>query len=212
MATAADICNRALSRVGHTEFIDSLDERTEAGRVCALNYPLTLAAVLAAFPWRFATRRAELAQLVDGERNGWAYAFVLPSDCVRAGPIWNGLDPLTSAIDLAAWEEWQGYAGQVPYELEDDPAAGRILLANQDTVSLSYVSDAVAMSRYPAPFVEAVAWALAGELALAFAKKPQVAQLAQQGYVQALATAKASELNQAQPTTEARPSSISARD
>lgn len=215
--TAADICNLALSRVGQTAFIDSLTHASEAGRLCALHYPLARDAVLASFPWRFATRQADLAQLSGVTRNGWGYVYALPSDFVEPNDIWNGFEPQLLSMgmtpdDWAYFNQSFVFGRRVAYDVEDDATYGRILLAQQETASLSYVSNAVNVSRYPPLFVQALGFHLAAELALGFAKKPAVALALQQSYQVAFSKAAAAELRRAREPAEARPSSVSARD
>jgi hypothetical protein len=59
----ADICNLALINIGHTKFIDALDDDTEEAEVCNEAYVQSRDEVLRDFFWPFATARMQLAAL-----------------------------------------------------------------------------------------------------------------------------------------------------
>lgn len=87
MATKVDICNMALATLGDTATVTSIDppEGSAQADHCARFYPMALRDLLSAFSWRFATRRARLAQIsaeVPGEE-GTKFYYALPSDCLR---------------------------------------------------------------------------------------------------------------------------------
>jgi len=77
-----DICNAALARLGEAR-IEALTDGNTAARACRLLYPLALEEMLRGHRWNFATRRAVLARLVEDPLFGPAYAYELPSDCLR---------------------------------------------------------------------------------------------------------------------------------
>ncbi len=184
--TIVEVCNLALVQVGQTDTLEDLADDSEAARVCSVAYPLSLASVLAAFAWPFATRRQTLALLGEELRDGWLFLYALPTDCVAPQYIWGGVvDP---APEL-----------RIPYAVEGDATTGKkVLLTNEEDALLVYTSNATAVNRYPALFVDALAWNLSLKLALGLAKKPPVAQMAAGAYKQALAEAKAAELRQRQ--------------
>lgn len=75
MPTDVQIASNALILIGHTP-IQSLadDERVEA------LYPVTYQSFLTQHRWNFATKKAQLAQLVAAPLNEYSYAYQLPSD------------------------------------------------------------------------------------------------------------------------------------
>lgn len=80
------ICNKALASIGKTT-ISSIDESSEAARVCKLFYDDTRKTVLRAIDWPFASKTAALA-LIDGETiPGWDYLYTYPADAVEIRKI-----------------------------------------------------------------------------------------------------------------------------
>jgi len=77
MTSVVAICNRALDMLG-AEPVTSLDDNTKAARLCARNYEPVRDAVLRAYPWNAAVRRAALAALAEAPAWGYARQFQLP--------------------------------------------------------------------------------------------------------------------------------------
>jgi hypothetical protein len=77
MTSVVAICNRALDMLG-AEPVMSLDDNTKAARLCARNYEPVRDAVLRAYPWNAAVRRASLAALAEAPAWGYARQFQLP--------------------------------------------------------------------------------------------------------------------------------------
>lgn len=186
ITTAAQLCNVALARVGQRQLLDNLDEKNEAARLCKALYGPARDAVLELFAWPFAMRRAALALLAPGsERDGWAYAYDLPSECLAPREIWAGTR--APARDQ-----------RIPWALEDDATAGRILLTDQSEAVLLYTRAVETVGLFPPLFVDTVAWKLACDLALSLPVKPQLLPMLDRKYQMALASASAAALNQRQ--------------
>jgi hypothetical protein len=77
MTSVVAICNRALDMLG-AEPVTSLADNTKAARLCARNFEPVRDAVLRAYPWNAAVRRASLAALTDAPAWGYARQFQLP--------------------------------------------------------------------------------------------------------------------------------------
>lgn len=77
MTSVVAICNRALDMLG-AEPVTSLDDNSKAARLCARNYEPVRDAVLRAYPWNAAVRRAALAALAEAPAWGYARQFQLP--------------------------------------------------------------------------------------------------------------------------------------
>lgn len=185
MATdAVQICNKALLRIGHRQLIGDLGENTAEAQACNTLYPLSRDEVLAELPWRFASYRSVLA-LLTTTRNGWAFAYSLPADCVAPRRLWDGLrNP--------------GKGQRIPFDVEGDATSGGILLTDQPAAELIYTALIEDVPRFPPLFVDALAWKLAADLALGVTVKPQVGMAMAQQYTRALARAAASDANQGQ--------------
>lgn len=82
MASAVDICNLALQKLG-AGTITSLTQDSTAARACNGCYEHCKDSELEKHPWRFAISRAELA--ADGTAPDWgrSNSFALPSDFLR---------------------------------------------------------------------------------------------------------------------------------
>ena len=85
MASPVDICNMALSELGITQFISSIDpsDGSTQADVCAIHYPAARDHFLREFPFRWSTSRALLALIGSDLVTNWAYVYAYPSDCLR---------------------------------------------------------------------------------------------------------------------------------
>jgi hypothetical protein len=79
MASETEIVNMALTKNG-TSRINSLSDNTEAAKIMRAIYSITLDAVLQAYPWNFAIKRAVLAPDADAPVWGYNYAYTMPAD------------------------------------------------------------------------------------------------------------------------------------
>lgn len=196
--TEAQVCNIALARVGHRDFIDDLTDETTAAQVCDAHFDDARDAVLASVHWKFATRRATLAVISGAERSGWGYVYALPTDCIAPRSLYPG-----TRIPAAAQ--------RIPFELEDDATYGTVLMTDLADAELIYTHRHSTVVRWPPLFVHAVAWRLAMELALALPVKPAVGMAMEKGYRAALAEALAVELNSVREDPEPDSPLISVR-
>lgn len=189
-ASEAEVCNLALLLVGQTQFIDDLSDPTPEGEACDQAYEKCRDSVLQEHAWSFATRRAELNLVADGERGGWAYAYTLPADCLA--PRW-----LDVGIENPSESE------KVPMKLEDDATTNaKVLLTNQADAILVYTRTVTETGKFSPLFVEALAAKIAVYLAAGLVKKPRLAFDMMQLFGTLVARAKASDLNQQQKDTE----------
>jgi hypothetical protein len=180
MATSqAQICNKALARLGIVSFIEDLGT-SQSAEAATLNvfYADVLDACLAVFPWPFATLRATLAELaLEPARDGWNHVYALPSDCLVPRKVWPSgqspeladlYGPLTSQLSLRAPRADQ----RVPFAIEKASLNdGKVLLCDYLTPTLFYTARVTDTARFPPLFVDAFAWLLASEVALALTGK-----------------------------------------
>lgn len=82
MASSVEIANSALTKLGELRIM-SLDDNVKAAREINAIFTLRRDALLRAYNWNFAMKRANLPALSDAPANGYAYAYQLPSDCLR---------------------------------------------------------------------------------------------------------------------------------
>lgn len=76
------ICNRALDLIGADPIV-SLDDPNKPARLASRNFPAARDAVLRAYPWNGAMRRARLAALASEPEWGFARQYQLPDDALR---------------------------------------------------------------------------------------------------------------------------------
>lgn len=159
MASVVQICNMALSHIGSEALvvaIDPPDGSAEAG-YCRTFFGLARTELLEPGNWNFSLKRATIAQVAN-ESDVWAYAYTLPSDCLRPLRI---LRPGTAATTFTV--------DDVSVQLDDRESApydieGSVLFTNEDEAVLVYVRDVTDTGRYTASFTSALSYLLASYL------------------------------------------------
>jgi hypothetical protein len=106
MASAVDICNLALQRLG-AKSIGALTEDTTAGRECNRVYEHARDSELRSHEWSFARTRIELAADSAVPSFGYAVQYTLPSDYVRLLPARTVTNDTTSLGGLDPNIDWQ---------------------------------------------------------------------------------------------------------
>ena len=99
MQSDVEICNQALIAIGQSQ-ISSLQDRTNAARLCARLYPARRDELLRMYDWNFARFIAQLPALADAPVFGYARAFALPADCLAM----RGTDQDEDGAITSAWE------------------------------------------------------------------------------------------------------------
>ena len=148
MTSIVEICNSALNKIG-ANTINSLTENSQEARLCAAQFPRIRDVLLRSHPWNFATIRLALPRLVNPPAFEFAYAYQLPSDCLRVLQL---SDPTTM------------------FRIE----SGR-LLTNASRVKLIYVRRETDPSHFDAQFSESLATHLAAEIAFAISNNRSLA-------------------------------------
>ena len=151
MASKVSICNLALTRVGEAGSITNIDppEGSVHAKVCATLYPVSVGILLEAHDWRFATRRAALAEIQTKELHGWRGLFALPSDCQRVISVRPSTVQRPQNPPFAV-ERFDG-----------SPA----LFTDCPTPVIQYIMAEPGVGSFPPLFVDALAWHLAQALA-----------------------------------------------
>lgn len=80
--SVVSICNRALDLLG-ADPITSLADGNRSARLCERHFEPARDAVLRAYPWNGAMRRASLAALAEAPAWGFSRQYQLPADCLR---------------------------------------------------------------------------------------------------------------------------------
>lgn len=164
MPSVVDVCNLALSKVGHGS-ITSIDDGTTSANLCNKLWPVVREIVLRDHPWNFAVRRDILAPSTTKPAWGFGNRFALPADCLR----------LLEVKHLSTND----------YQVE-----GRNILANANALYIRYVARVTDPNEYDATFIDAVAAKLAIELCEPLTQSTQKKQMLWQEYEDALTRAR----------------------
>lgn len=214
-ASVVDICNMALARIGFSETIASLDERSKAAQTCTLFYEAARDYVLRDFPWNFATRAVQLAEVTDATFPGWQVVYRYPTDCLDARQVvteagtrlplsyWVSTDP--QRPHLSRW-----LPPRIPFEVSSDEA-GRLILTDLEEAYLVYTARIEDPNLFDSMFVSALAWHLAVELVMPLAVDERRAARAERNYTIVLSQAQAMNMNEAQADAPPESPSITAR-
>jgi hypothetical protein len=214
--TDAQICNLALGRVGHKQFIASLDEDSQAAECCSVVYQPCLLELLETSDWGFARKHAVLALVSGVTRSGWTLAYALPTDCLVVRGLFSGvrdgasLGLTTMGMALTAGLSPAvalGAVPKVPFDIESAAdGATRLLLTDMATAEVLYTASSVTPSVFSQGFIQALAWRVAAEVALSLPVKRDLHQNAVAQAERALLRAKAHDLRErredAQPESQ----------
>ena len=205
MWTDVQVANKALARIGvHRQLSSLTDGSSEAA---AVNEALDRCkdALLAAHHWSWATLRADLglvATYVEGSGlPGWTYVYDLPAGFATAIEIWPG--PHRPAA-----------SERVPFALgigTDKTSTRPMLFTDEEEPTLLYVPSIYPTAYAPAVADDALAWALAAELAMVLTQKAELSAHLSARAERALQVAIAHDRNGQQLAPEPEPCFITAR-
>ncbi|MEH3248499.1 hypothetical protein POV86_04380 [Enterobacter roggenkampii] len=155
MASVIEICNRALSNIGNSRSINSLNEASKEADQCSLHFDACRDAALADFDWNFATKRLALAD-TNNPPPDWQYAYQYPTDCVRITEIMvPGVRNPTAAM-------------RIEYVVgSNEDLTGKLIYTDQPKAWLKYVARVTDVNMYDAIFMEALSWRLAAAINMA---------------------------------------------
>ncbi|UPY96262.1 MULTISPECIES: hypothetical protein [Pectobacterium] len=190
MASEIEICNIALSRLGISRSINSLTEQSKEAGACSLHYEPARDAVLSDFPWSFATKRVALADL-NSAPSDWQYAYRYPTDCMRVIEI---MTPGTRTPTACQRIEYATGS--------DADGTGKLIYTDEPNAWLKYVGKVIDTNMFDAIFRDALAWRMAGEMAMQLGGNANLGQFAMQMYGQVLMSSASRSMEESQ---EAQP-------
>jgi len=159
MASETDLLNDALSQIGEVS-IGSINDGTVNANYCLALYPPLLDSILRSHHWNFSLTRVSLSADVAAPVYEYAYAYTLPSDCLKVVAYAGGQTSTAST-----WL-YDGVRTQpLPFKIE-----GRKLYSNEGVVYIQYVARKTNPSEWDALFYQVVATWLASKLAMAITK------------------------------------------
>ena len=151
MASKVEICNQALIKVGASRIV-SLSDDTKSAQVLDAIYDVKRDAELAACPWTFAIKRAQLPADSTAPSFGWSYAYPLPTDYLALVEVGE---------DFVFYNIEDGPA----FQIEAQASGVLAIMTNEASpLKIRYVSRVTNTGLYPALFVEAFACRLAAEI------------------------------------------------
>jgi hypothetical protein len=134
MATSkVEIVNVAIAFLG-SDPITEITEATNRARTANALFDGVRDAVLRAFPWNFATKRANLPSALPAPTYGWSYSIPLPADCLRLLSVEAGQD----------------------YDVE-----GRRIVSNASSLNVTYTAKITDVTLYDSLFCQALGARLA---------------------------------------------------
>jgi hypothetical protein len=172
MASTVQICNMALSHLGSEARVSSIsppDGSVEAGH-CATFYDLARTEMIEPGNWNFTLRREALAQATNPS-TVWAFAYALPSDCLRALRILKKGSALT-VFNQDAYTYIPNDRDTAVFDIEGD-----LLFTNEEDAVLVYARDVIDTTKYTATFTAALSYLLAAYLAGPIVKGNEGAKL-----------------------------------
>lgn len=152
MASEIDVCNLALAHLGDDATVASIDppEGSAQAEHCARFYPIARDTLLESHNWKFATRRATLAQL-DVESFNWAFAYAEPNNALRIVSILPA-----DAVITDEGEE---------FETVGDDAGRSLIFTDLEDATAIYTTVVTDTTKFPPLFIDALARLLASYLA-----------------------------------------------
>lgn len=183
MASVVDIYNLALMRIGDSSTVATTDEASNEARACTVFYEQCRDTMLREYPWRFARRRAQLAQNTDTAPTNWGYVYAYPTDCHRALflTVPGTRQPIINQ--------------QFPWEVASD-GTSRVIYTDISSAELVYTAKVTDTTQFDPLFVSALAYYLAAEICMPLAINANIQNAARQAYMQIVASAMAADLNE----------------
>lgn len=171
MPSSVDICNLALSHINAPP-IQSLTEKNRQARECNRLYELTRDAVLSEFPWNFAEKQKNLAEVSGVTFSGWDYVYTYPSDCLTALEIYNPVPRKTYTdgyYQNGAYIEGavKVQSDKIQFEIKTSDAKDkRYICTNEEQAELIYTARVEDANIFSSSFIDALSWRLAADLAM----------------------------------------------
>lgn len=167
MASEVDICNLALSHLGDTATVASLDppEGSVQAEHCARFYPIARDSLLELHPWGFATRRIQLAQLGTGWPE-WDYSYAQPADALNIIAVLppDATDDYSQGLSNVPLAAGGSYVPKA-FSCEIDSNGADVIYSDQEDAVLRYTALVSDTTKFSPLFVMTLSWHLASMLA-----------------------------------------------
>lgn len=173
MASEVDICNIALSHLGDTANVSSIDppEGSAQAQHCARFYPIARDALLEMHAWGFSTKRITLP-LLSETLEQWKYVYQAPSDALNIMAILapDAEDDYSANLPVPYIQQGiintgQGLYTPQPYEVETLQDGSQVIYTNQENATLRYTAKITDTTQFSPLFTSALTHLLASYLA-----------------------------------------------
>jgi len=177
MASDIDICNLALSHLGDTATVTSLNppEGSMQAQHCATFYTIARDSLLEMHSWGFATKRVSLAQLSNPSTE-WDYCYMLPTDVLNVLGILppNSTDDYSAPIAVSPQYGYLSMTTPVvgagsyvtqPYSVETLADGTQVVFSDQQGAMMRYTAKVTDTTKFTPLFVNTLSWMLASMLA-----------------------------------------------
>lgn len=149
------ICSDALLLIG-AGTISSFDEGTDKATVAGNLYPGIRDGLLSSYPWRFATKKVQLARETAAPIGEWRYSFKLPPEKLQLRAIFD-----SPAVDAKPLRRYELFENQV---YANAPELWADIIFNPGE------------ARFPAYFVQLLKYVLAADFAMPLTDQASLAE------------------------------------
>ena len=188
MQSAVDVINLALANLANLNFINSLEDDSPEGEQMLSRYDVALQGLLLEHPCGFATRGGVLARMADVDQpfSGLFYAY--PNDSLK--------------IRRVVFPDQPGQP--LPFSIGQARNGQKAIIVWNEKPALMalWTSKGVTVPTFPPDFASALAWRLAAEIALAKRADPELANAANNAYMQALGKSRLRDAEETGPRPE----------
>lgn len=187
--SAVDICNLAISHLGESTQITSLNDGSYLADLCKTRLPMARDNLLQMRQWSFARRRVRLVQVQMPESaitGQFGYCYVMPSDALNGFAVLPPIEIDEDFDELSVLDA--GYSASFvstyrnpttidttfvtagvelepqPYTIEQSPFGHRYILTNQEQATLQYVARVADCDLFPESFRSALSLTIASML------------------------------------------------
>lgn len=173
MASEVDICNLALSNIGDTATVSSINppEGSAQAEHCARFYPIARDSLLEMHTWGFCTKRDSLALLTTTIEQ-WKYVYQVPTGALGLLAILapDAPDDYSQNFPIAYTQTGivntgQGLYTPQPFATETLTDGTQVIYTNQEDATLRYTISVTDPTAFSPLFIEALSHYLASKLA-----------------------------------------------
>jgi hypothetical protein len=155
------IWNMSLGLLKNSNSVEDEQEDSFEAEQIRTYYETCVGFVLRDHLWNFAKKQVALAS-TGTPPTGWGFQYVYPTDCIKAGRIYNPIDPQDVRDD------------RIPFEVAKDPdSPGKVIWTNLDAAELIYGINVTDPSLWEPDFDNALSLYLAHKIAFSISNSRQ---------------------------------------